>query len=250
MEPGPGQPPGLWDGMAAYLRALAAGVGSEPVAVLVISAHWEAALPTVNAAPAHTLLFDYYGFPDYTYRLTYPVAGSPAVAARARELLAGAGIDSAVESERGLDHGVFVPFKLVYPNANIPIVQLSLWGLSAERNMALGRALAPLRDEGVLIVGSGMSFHNMRDMFSERTLREGGTFDVWLAATIESPDTAARDRALSAWAQAPGGRFSHPREEHLLPLMVAAGAAGDDRGARTYAEPVGGLMPISGFRFG
>jgi aromatic ring-opening dioxygenase catalytic subunit (LigB family) len=251
MDPGPGQPAGLWDGMARYLKSIAADVGSRPKAIVVVSAHWETAVPTVLAAPAHDLLFDYYGFPEHTYRLTYPVDGSPEVASRIRGLLAGAGIETAEELERGLDHGVFVPFKLIYPDADVPIVQLSLHaGLSPERHLEIGRALAPLRDEGVLIVGSGMSFHNMRDMFSERAVAAGDAFDEWLAGAVESHDFQERARLLGKWAEAPGGRYSHPREEHLLPLMVAAGAAGEDSGRRTYSERLGGRMAISGFRFG
>ena len=122
-------------------------------------------MPTVNAAPAHSLYFDYYGFPEHTYRLTYPAKGSPDLAARIRDLLGQAGIDSATETSRGLDHGVFVPLKLVYPDADIPLVQLSLrHDLDAAAHLQIGQALQPLRDEGVLIVGSGMSYHNMRNI--------------------------------------------------------------------------------------
>jgi aromatic ring-opening dioxygenase catalytic subunit (LigB family) len=147
-----------------------------------------------------------------------------------------------------------VPFKLIYPEADVPIVQLSLLNdLSPERHLAIGRALAPLRDEGVLIVGSGMTFHNlgqMRGGGSNQTLRASLMFNDWLTDTVELADARARADRLTKWAHAPGGRFSHPREEHLLPLMVAAGAAGDDPGKHIYFERLGGHAAQSAFRFG
>jgi aromatic ring-opening dioxygenase catalytic subunit (LigB family) len=250
----PPQMPTLWDAMGDHLRGLAGQVGARPRALLVISGHWETDIPTVHAAPEHTLLYDYYGFPEHTYRLTYPAKGAPDVAARTLALLNEAGIQAAVETQRGLDHGVFVPLKLVYPNADIPVVQLSLRSdLSPERHLEIGRALAPLRDEGVLIVGSGMTFHNMGEMRgggSDRAVRESVAFNDWLTETVELADPQERAERLADWAQAPGGRFSHPREEHLLPLMVAAGAAGDDPGKRIYTEQLGGRAAQSGYRFG
>lgn len=157
----------------------------------------------------------------------------------------------AAESRRGLDHGVFVPFLLIYPDADVPIVQLSLRaGLSPAEHLAVGRALAPLRDEDVLIVGSGMTFHNLRDFGSDEAVRASIAFDTWLTEVVEAADPEARDAALTRWAEAPGGRYSHPREEHLLPLMVAAGAAMGDPGRRTYSERLGGRSAQSGFKFG
>jgi len=248
MEVQPGLPPDLWDRMAAYLRGIDASLGARPKAVLVISAHWEAPVPTVNVLARPPLLYDYYGFPEHTYRLTYAAPGSPALAARVRELLAKAGIASAEDSERGLDHGVFIPFKLIYPGADVPVVQLSLQqGLDPASHLAMGRALAPLRDEGVLIVGSGMSYHNLRELFNGADSRLAGEFDAWLAQAVVEP--AGRDDSLSAWSEAPGARASHPRSEHLLPLMVAAGAAEGERGKRTYHEKLMGKA-ISGFQFG
>lgn len=251
MEPMPGFPPGLWDNMAAYLRGIPAAIGVRPKTVLVISGHWECDVPTVLSPENHTLLFDYYGFPDYTYELTYPAHGAPAVAARAQQLLREAGFSTQEERKRGLDHGVFVPFKLIYPNADVPIVQLSLLQhLDAAQHLAIGRALAPLRDEGVLIVGSGNTYHNLREFFSpsERAGAASAEFDAWLADTVESaPDE--RDHRLMQWHDAPGARESHPRSEHLLPLMVVAGAAGKDAGRVTYREQMFGKM-FSGYQFG
>ncbi len=252
MSPRPHQPPGMWDGLAAHLRGLAAEIGERPAALLVISGHWETEIPTVHEGTEHSLYYDYYNFPEHTYRLTYPAQGAPGVAARTRALLAQAGIVTAGEASRGLDHGVFIPLKLVYPDADIPIVQLSLRSdLSPAFHLQVGRALAPLRDEGVLIIGSGMSFHNM-DGFrsaSAKYLEMSEAFDSWLTDAVAS-EQPARDTALTHWADAPGARVAHPREEHLLPLMVAAGAAGEDVGQRIYSERLGGVLALSGYRFG
>lgn len=248
MEVQPGLPRDLWDRMAAYLRGIDASLGARPRALLVISAHWEEPVPTVNVSAHPPLLFDYYGFPEHTYRLTYAATGSPELAARVRELLAKAEIASAEDSERGLDHGVFVPFKLIYPDAGVPVVQLSLKeGLDPAAHLAIGRALAPLRDEGVLIVGSGMSYHNLREFFDGSDGRLAGEFDAWLAEAVAEP--AGRNGKLGSWHKAPGAFASHPRPEHLLPLMVAAGAAGEDRGKRAYEDKLMGKA-ISGFQFG
>ena len=252
MDTPPGLPRDLWDRMGAYLRGIDASVGERPKAVLVVSGHWETERPTVNTSPRPPLLFDYYGFPEHTYRLTYPVAGSPTVARRVRELLAASGIPCDEEPERGLDHGVFIPFKLIYPDADVPVVQLSLnRNLDASTHLSLGRALVPLRDEGVLIVGSGMSYHNLRDLFSSdpRSTSAAAEFDAWLNEAVTESDPAAREKKLAAWHQAPGARAAHPRPEHLIPLMVAAGAAGEDLGRRTYNQPLLG-KPVSGFQFG
>jgi aromatic ring-opening dioxygenase catalytic subunit (LigB family) len=252
MEVSPGLPPDLWDRMAAYLRGLDRSLGVRPKAVVVISGHWEMQHPTVNIGVQPPLLFDYYGFPPHTYLLTYPAPGSPAVAARVRELLAAAGMESAEEAERGLDHGVFVPFKLIYPDADVPMVQLSLHhNLDAATHLKIGRALLPLRKEGVLIVGSGMSYHNLRDFYSAdpRAVAPAEQFDAWLNSAVTHPDQAERQTRLCAWASAPGARSCHPRPEHLLPLMVAAGAAGSDTGKRTFHDRLLG-KPVAGFQFG
>lgn len=246
------QPPELWDKLAAYLQSIGPSLGVKPKAVLLISGHWEEPHPTVNSAPNPPLLFDYYGFPEHTYQLTYPAPGSPALANRARELLAKAGIASGANDTRGLDHGVFVPFKLVFPDADIPIVQLSLHdSLDAAIHLQIGRALAPLRDEGVLIVGSGMSYHNLREMFQDapRFNEPAAQFDEWLTGAVTDPDAGERERKLASWQQAPGALRCHPRPEHLLPLMVAAGAAGDDVGVRAFNDRVLGKA-LSGFQFG
>jgi aromatic ring-opening dioxygenase catalytic subunit (LigB family) len=257
MDPPAGHPH-LWDKMAAHLRGIPASLPEQPKAVMVVSGHWETTVPTVQDAARHSLLFDYYGFPEHTYRLQYPAPGSPAIPARILELLREAGVSADADSERGLDHGVFVPFKLIYPDAEVPIVQLSLESsLDPAAHLRIGQALAPLRDEGVLIAASGMSFHNLRMFFTDdprtsnrlqgRASKPAEDFDAWLndAAT----DAPRRTEKLTHWRDAPGATFCHPRAEHLLPMMVAAGAAEGERGIRTYNERLLG-KPISGFRFG
>ena len=243
--------PNPWMGLAAWLEGLASSIDAAPRAVIVISGHWEAEPVAVNVQAHPPLLFDYYGFPEHTYRLQYPAPGSPELAAEVRELLAGAGIPAQDESRRGLDHGVFVPFKLIFPRADVPIMQLSLRrGLDPGAHIALGAALAPLRSRGVLIVGSGMSFHNLgvRSIENAR-IPPSEQFDAWLAQAVCAPDANERNRRLARWTEAPAARFAHPREEHLMPLMVAAGAAGQDRGERVFSGRMMGWQ-ISGFRFG
>jgi aromatic ring-opening dioxygenase catalytic subunit (LigB family) len=237
------------DNLAKYLAAIPALPKTPPTALLVISAHWEERVPTVMSAEAPPMLYDYYGFPDETYKLQWPAPGSPAIAARVRELLGAARIESATNSERGFDHGTFVPLKLAYPDAQIPTVQLSLQaGLDPAQHLAIGRALAPLRDEGVFIIGSGMSYHNMRGFRDPRASAYATEFDTWLRAAATS-EPATRDRDLTAWVKAPAARDAHPREEHLLPLMVVAGAAGADRGVTGYSNAVLGKA-VSAFHFG
>ncbi len=227
--------PAAFARLAAYLRGLPSSAPGA-TALLVISAHWEEAVPTVTTAEHPPLVFDYYGFPPAAYELTWPVPGSPSLAERTRALLGAAGIESASSARRGLDHGTFVPLKLTYPEADIPVVQLSLKsGLDPEEHLAIGRALHPLRDEGVFIVGSGMSYHNMRGFGRGGALAASSAFDGWLKETVQLPRDA-RDARLARWTEAPAAREVHPREEHLLPLMVVAGAAGADAGTVPYED--------------
>jgi aromatic ring-opening dioxygenase catalytic subunit (LigB family) len=242
-------PPDTWDRMAAWLRGIDASLPEKPRALLVVSAHWEAPVPTVISSAAPALLYDYYGFPPHTYELKWPAPGAPELASRVRHLLSGAGLESGEDGKRGFDHGVFVPLKLAYPEAQVPTVQLSLRaGLDAAEHLAIGRALAPLRDEGVLLVGSGMSYHNMRGFNSTPSREHSARFDAWLGkVTAEAP--SERDAALASWERAPSARECHPREEHLLPLMIAAGAAGDDRGKPVFRDEVMGVV-VSAIQFG
>jgi len=234
--------------LAAYLRSVASVPQTPPKAVLVISAHWEEAVPTVMSGAAPPLLYDYYGFPPESYQITWPAPGEPALAQRVRELLGSAGFETAQNTERGFDHGTFVPLKLAYPKADLPTVQLSLKsGLDPEAHLALGRALLPLRDEGVFIVGSGMTFHNLR-AFGPQSSQVAASFDGWLRESM-ALSASERDRRLLDWSRAPGARLAHPREEHLLPLMVIAGAAGADRGQLAYSGTILDLR-LSAFHFG
>ena len=193
------------------------------------------------------MIFDYSGFPEETYRLRFDARGAPALADRVRELLNAAGLPTAEDSARGYDHGVFVPMLLAMPQADIPVVQLSLRAdLDPEAHLAAGRALAPLRDEGVLIVGSGMSWHNMRG-FSPAFTARSEAFDAWLGAAIVDP--VHRNQAIRHWDQAPYARQAHPREEHLAPLFVAAGAAEGVAGRVAFRD-IAMDVAISGFAFG
>jgi aromatic ring-opening dioxygenase catalytic subunit (LigB family) len=248
MDPPPRWPRDTWDRLAVFLRGLAGSLGRKPRALLVISGHWETDPVAVNTAARPGLLFDYYGFPEHTYQLTYPVDGAPALAEEVRGLLAKAGFPSEADAGRGLDHGVFVPFMLIYPDADVPVLQMSLRrDLDPAAHLAIGAALAPLRERDVLIVGSGMSYHNLPNLFSGRGNEAAEAFDAWLHEAVGDPK--ARDQALRGWRDAPGAVECHPEAEHLLPLMVAAGAAGGEPGARVYADHVLGKA-VSGFRFG
>jgi aromatic ring-opening dioxygenase catalytic subunit (LigB family) len=167
-----------------------------------------------------------------------------------RELLNGAGIVARLDPARGFDHGAFVPMAVIYPDASVPIVQLSLKrGLDPQAHLAAGRALAPLRSEGVLVVGSGSSYHNLR-MLGPESKEPSAAFDAWLKRTLEGRDFAARSHALASWESAPSARVAHPREEHLLPLMVALGAAERDVATRFYHENTFfGAGSVSSFMF-
>lgn len=242
-------PPDTWARMQAFLAGLVDTLPARPRAILVVSGHWEEPRPTVNRQAAPPLYFDYYGFPEHTYRLRFDAPGDPVLAERAASLLAAAGIAAGVDDRRGLDHGVFIPLKVMTPAADIPVVQLSLVaGLDPAAHLALGRALAPLRDEGVLILGSGMSYHNMRRFLQPAALAESTAFDAWLTETVAAP-AAERDARLRAWTAAPAARLAHPREEHLVPLHVAAGAAEGDAGRKVFEDVVLGAK-VSAFAFG
>lgn len=241
-------PPDTWQRMGDYLRGAIASL-SAPSAILIVSAHWEAANFTVGSGSDPGLLFDYSGFPPHTYALRYAPGGEPALAMRVGALLADAGLPTASDPHRRYDHGVFIPLMLMAPAADIPVVQLSLRaGLDLAEHDAVGRALRPLRDEGVLIVGSGMSFHNMRGYGNPAFGPVSDRFDAWLSDTVAIVDPDARAAALSRWEVHPDGWLSHPREEHLMPLMVVAGSAGPSAGRRVFGDRVMETT-VSAFRF-
>lgn len=208
------------------------GTMTKPDAVLVVSAHWEATVPTVATASEPTLYYDYYGFPEASYNIKYPCPGDPALAQAVIDVLKTAGIEAKADDRRGLDHGVFVPLKLLFPSADIPTIQLSLkHGLDPADHINIGEALRALDYDNLLVIGSGFSFHNMRAFFAPdtaetRSLNEG--FANWLNDTCgdASMDETERETRLIHWEKAPGARFCHPREEHLIPLMVCYGLVG------------------------
>ena len=246
-------PPDTWHATQRFLESLPASLPEKPKALLVISGHWEEPVFTAGTAARPGLIFDYSGFPVHTYQLTWPAPGDPALAGRVVDLLKHAGLPSALSPDRGFDHGVFVPLKVAFPMADIPVVTLSLAAgpggvFDPAAHIAAGRALYPLRDEGVLIIGSGMSFHNLRAYFRPDTLEASRAFNAWLTDAVESP-APERDARIAEWQEAPYARFSHPREEHLVPLFVAAGAGGDAPGKRIFHdEPMGAA--ITAYRFG
>lgn len=215
--------------LTAFMQQLAQHL-PVPRAILVISAHWEEQQAHISSAANPAMIFDYYGFPPESYEFRYPAPGNPSLAETIAQLLRAQNIPVVLDSQRGYDHGTFVPLLLSYPQADIPVVQLSLLhSLDPAAHIALGNAIAPLREQGVLILGSGMSFHNMRAFFSPSPAvkTKSDSFDEWLTETLtdETLDYSQRATRLVDWTRAPEARFCHPREEHLLPLHVCFGAA-------------------------
>lgn len=244
-------PPDAWKLMEQYLRTAASTLPQRPKAIVMVSAHWLEPVLSVTSGVQPELIYDYYGFPPHTYNLQYPARGEPALADRIVNLLGQAQLPAKTDAQRGFDHGMFIPLMLIFPQADIPVVQLSLGhDLDPELHLQVGAALAPLRDEGVLIIGSGMSFHNLRTRGDPQYGPVSEQFDRWLTSALEA-DPTTRRQALLNWEQAPFARLCHPPhgEEHLLPLMVAVGAAGQDPGQRVYADRVMDRV-LSGFSFG
>ena len=220
-----------------FLRGVHALLPATPRAILIATAHWEMPQATFTGAARPGLIYDYYGFPPETYALRYDAPGEPALAERAAALLRAAGHAAAVDPQHGWDHGVFIPLKVMYPDAQIPVVAMSLHAsLDPALHCAWGAALRPLRDEGVLVVGAGMSYHNLRDFAAQAPASHA--FHDWLDGALAG-DAAVRTQQLAQWARAPGGLASHPREEHLLPLMIASGAGSDTPARRLWRGAVG-----------
>jgi aromatic ring-opening dioxygenase catalytic subunit (LigB family) len=243
--------PGVYDKLEASLKALPGEMETTPRAILAVSGHWEESDFTVMSSDAPSMLYDYSGFPEHTYHIKYPAPGSPEVARRVLNLLSEAGIPARSDAARGFDHGVFAPLVVAYPEANVPILQLSIKrGYDPEAHLAAGRALAPLRREGVLILGSGLSYHNLR-AFGPQAKGSSHEFDEWLTEAVCGATGEERNRRLSDWSKAPSARVAHPREDHLIPLLVAAGAAEDEPGVRIYHEDsfFGGIA-VSSYRLG
>lgn len=201
-----------------------------PDAILVVSAHWEENAATLIGAQNPVMFYDYYGFPDEAYKITYPAPGSPQLAERIAGLLGENHIPARIDPQRGFDHGLFIPLKMMYPQADIPSLQLSLLrGLNPSAHLALGKALRALMAENILIIGSGFSFHNLRAFSWQNTGAPdpaNHAFQDWLINVCTGPETQAeREQHLIEWEKAPSARYCHPREEHLLPLHVCLGMA-------------------------
>jgi aromatic ring-opening dioxygenase catalytic subunit (LigB family) len=216
--------------MVEFMTRLPAQL-AQPDGIVLVSAHWEERAATLLGARNPPMFYDYYGFPRQAYDITYPAPGHPALAERMARLLTKNGIPARVDTQRGFDHGLFIPLKLMYPQADIPSIQLSLLrGLDPAAHIALGKALRELLTENILVIGSGFSFHNLNAFF-------GGTagapdaandaFQEWLIETCAGTlSRAEREQRLIAWERAPSARYCHPREEHLLPLHVCLGMMG------------------------
>ncbi len=243
-------PPITWKPMEEFLRGLPTMLKEKPKAIVMISAHWLESTVSVTSNPRPALIYDYSGFPKHTYELQYPALGNPSLAGRIVSMLQASGIAAQENPERGFDHGMFIPMMLMFPKADIPVIQISLnRNLDPKTHIEIGRALESLRSEGVLIIGSGMSFHNMRGYGNPRFTPISKEFDQWLTKTIEA-DPVTRQDQLIHWRTAPHADQCHPmrEEEHLLPLMVVAGAAADGKGVQGFSDCVLETT-ISGFIF-
>ncbi|NMC45239.1 MAG: dioxygenase [Chloroflexi bacterium] len=237
-------------GMVDFLHHITPSLGS-PAAILVISAHWEEPVATITSATQPPLFYDYYGFPEEAYQIKYPAPGDPILAGKVFNALQAHGIPAKMDDKRGFDHGMFVPLKLMYPDASIPVVQLSLLaGLDPAEHIRMGNALADLQNENILILGSGFSFHNMNAFFYGRSADgsdpHNEAFQRWLiqTCTVEGIDKPNREERLINWESAPYARYCHPREEHLLPLHVCAGIS-DAPGKLVFEGEVIGKKAIA-----
>jgi aromatic ring-opening dioxygenase catalytic subunit (LigB family) len=240
-----------YDKLEASLVDMKRQAGVRPKAVLVVTSHWEEDEFMVSSGTAPGMIYDYGGFPAHTYQVKYPAPGLPELAQRVADLAAKSGHAVRLDPLRGYDHGTFSMLYPVFPEADMPVVQLSIkHGYDPKTHMEIGRALAPLRDEGVLIIGSGLSYHNLRQ-FGPGGQMASHEFDAWLQHVLLKLTPAERKVALMHWSEAPYARLAHPREDHLVPLMVALGAAENEEAACVYHEDdFFGSLAVSSFRFG
>jgi len=237
--------------LEASLRGMLAQVGTMPRAILMVTGHWETPDFAVSSDAAPGMIYDYGGFPPHTYHIRYPAPGDPALALRVAGLLQAAGLGAHADAARGFDHGTFSVMQVVRPEADIPVVQLSVrQDMDPAAHLRAGKALAPLRDEGILIVGSGLTYHNLR-LWNAAAAAPSAAFDGWLQEALIARSGLAREAILCDWTHAPAARIAHPREDHLLPLMVAVGAASDEPGTCVYhQDDFMGAITASSFRFG
>ena len=244
--------PGVYDQLEQSLKDTRKELGELPRAVLMISGHWEADRFLLSSAARPPMYYDYSGFPEHTYHIRYDAPGDPGLAETVRTMLERGGMPSGLDPVRGYDHGTFSLMQVLYPEAKLPLVQLAMKAdFDPAEHIRVGELLAPLRDQGVLIVGSGLSFHDIRGIMSGAGRIPSATFDAWLNETLVDSTPEERRQRLVDWADAPAARAAHPREDHLIPLMVAVGAAGDDAGARIYHERAFmGAITASSYRFG
>ncbi len=229
---------------------MVAALPERPKAILMISGHWEDESFAVMSSANPPMVYDYHGFPPETFQIRYPAPGAPDLARRTADLIRAAGLPVRLDDRQGFDHGCFVPAFVMYPDASVPVFQVSLQrGYDPARHFALGRALAPLRDEGVLIIGSGLSYHNLR-LFGPQAKVPSEAFDAWLAGVMAAPP-AARTEALIHWEQAPYARICHAEEDHLVPLFAALGAAEEDAAEMVYHDTgLFGGVTASSYRLG
>jgi aromatic ring-opening dioxygenase catalytic subunit (LigB family) len=242
----------MFDQLEQSLVDIRRELGDVPRAVLVISGHWEEKGFAISSGEQPGMVYDYSGFPPHTYRIRYKAPGSPELARRVQELLQGGGIPARLDPARGYDHGTFSIMKPLYPEEDIPLVQLSIdRSYDPGTHLELGRLLAPLRDEGVLIVGSGLSYHNLREARGTQGVEPSRQFDAWLQETLVAAGRGQRTARLIDWESAPLARAAHPEEDHLIPLMVVVGAAEDEPGSLVYHQKdLFGGITASSFRFG
>jgi len=234
--------------MVDFMRQLPSRL-RKPAAILVISAHWEENAATLISAQTPPMLYDYYGFPDEAYDITYPAPGNPELANRIAGLLLKNNISARLDPQRGFDHGLFIPLKLMYPQADIPSLQLSLLrGLEPARHISLGNALRDLMDENILIIGSGFSFHNMNAFsWEEKKTPDpaNDAFQNWLIEVCTGPfSQTERERHLIDWRKIPSARYCHPREEHLMPLHVCLGIA-DNPASKIFDDYILGKRAVA-----
>jgi aromatic ring-opening dioxygenase catalytic subunit (LigB family) len=241
-----------YDQLEASLLQVRRELGAEPRAVLMVSGHWEADSFLLSSADRPPMVYDYYGFPEHTYRIRYDAPGAPALAETVRDILDRGGLASRLDPARGFDHGTFSLMQTMYPESDMPLLQLSLRAdFDPAAHLRAGELLAPLRDAGVLIVGSGLSYHDLRGLMIGTGAKASAVFDAWLNETLVEVSPEQRRARLLRWQDAPAARAAHPREDHLMPLMVAVGAAGEDAGARIYHERgFMGAITVSSYRFG